>query len=77
MGFYETTPECGQTGLTVSFQHSSGFQKDEDEANKEAEAKLEEIRTAGKEKGDKVVEDLISATVNVNPEVPQKIVAKS
>lgn len=36
-----------------------------------------EIKDAGSKKGDKVVEDLIYALVNVNPEVPEKIVAKS
>lgn len=58
-------------------QHSSGFKKDEEDANKEAEAKLAEIKDAGSKKGDKVVEDLIYAMVNVNPEVPDKIVSKS
>lgn len=58
-------------------QHSSGFKKNEEDANEEAEAKLVEIKDAGSKKGDKVVEDLIYALVNVNPEVPEKIVAKS
>lgn len=66
----------GRSALT-RLQHSSGFKKDEEEANKEAEAKLAEIKDAGSKKGDKVVEDLIHATVNVNPEAPEKIVSKS
>ena len=61
----------------MSIQHSSGFKKDEEDANEEAEAKLAEIKDAGNQKGDKVVEDLIYAMVNVNPEVPDKIVSKS
>jgi V-type H+-transporting ATPase subunit G len=55
-------------------QHSSGFKKAEEDANKEAEEKLKEIEAAGKKHGDKVVEDLIKATTDVKPQVPEKIV---
>ncbi|KAJ5605146.1 hypothetical protein N7510_010300 [Penicillium lagena] len=58
-------------------EHSSGFKKAEDDANNEALAKLEEIKDAGKNKGDKVVQDLIYATTQVKPEVPEKIVIKT
>ncbi|KAL2222311.1 G subunit of V-type ATPase [Thermoascus aurantiacus ATCC 26904] len=58
-------------------EHSSGNKKAEEEANREAEAKLQEIREAGKKMGDKVVNDLVSAAVNVKPEVPEKIAAKA
>ncbi|KAJ5621963.1 V-type proton ATPase subunit G [Penicillium herquei] len=55
-------------------EHSSGFKKAEEDANKEAEEKLKEIQSAGQKQGDKVVEDLIQATTDVKPEVPEKIV---
>jgi len=41
----------------------------------EAEEKLNEIKTAGKKHGDKVVSDLIKATTDVKPYVPEKIAA--
>jgi V-type H+-transporting ATPase subunit G len=41
----------------------------------EAEEKLKEIQAAGKKQGDKVVSDLIKATTDVKPEVPEKIAA--
>lgn len=56
-------------------QHSSGFKKAEDDANQEAEEKLKEIQAAGKKQGDKVVQDLIKATTDVKPQVPEKIAA--
>lgn len=36
--------------------------------------KIKDIEAAGKKQGDKVVEDLIKATTDVKPEVPEKIV---
>lgn len=57
------------------FQHSSGFKKAEEDANQEAEEKLKEIKVAGQKQGDKVVQDLIKATTDVKPQVPEKIVA--
>lgn len=44
----------------------------EEDANRETEAKLEEIKRIGKEKGNKVVEDLLRAVMNVDPEPPSK-----
>lgn len=44
----------------------------EEEANKEAESKLEEISRTGKEKGNKVVQDLLRAVLDVQPEPPSK-----
>jgi V-type H+-transporting ATPase subunit G len=60
------------TKLTAG-QHASGNKKAEEEANKDAEIKLKEITEAGKKTGSKVVEDLITAVITVNPEVPDKI----
>ncbi|KAL1979807.1 hypothetical protein VTN96DRAFT_5093 [Rasamsonia emersonii] len=56
-------------------EHTSGNKKAEEEANREAELRLQEIKEAGKKHGDKVVSDLINAVVNVKPEVPEKIAA--
>ena len=54
-------------------QHASGNRKAEEEANKDAEAKVKEITGAGKKSGSKVVADLIKAVITVNPEVPDKV----
>ncbi|PGH14572.1 V-type ATPase, G subunit [Polytolypa hystricis UAMH7299] len=54
-------------------EHSSGNKIAEDEANKEAEVKLQEITDAGKEKGGTVVGNLIQAVIDVRPEVPVKL----
>ncbi|KZF24249.1 V-type ATPase [Xylona heveae TC161] len=56
-------------------EHGSGNKKAEDEANKEAEAKIKEIQQIGEKLGSKVVEELLQAVVNVKPEVPSKIAA--
>ena len=53
-------------------QHTSGNKKMEEDANKETEAKLEEIKKVGKEKGNKVVEDLLHAVIDVNLKPPSK-----
>jgi len=44
----------------------------EEDANRETEAKIEEITKVGKEKGNKVVEDLLQAVMNVHPGQPGK-----
>jgi V-type H+-transporting ATPase subunit G len=54
-------------------QQTSGNKKAEDDANKDAEAKVKEIQSAGKKSGDKVVNDLIKAVTTPRPEVPEKI----
>ncbi|PYI32821.1 vacuolar ATP synthase subunit G [Aspergillus indologenus CBS 114.80] len=58
-------------------EHSSGYKKAEEDANKEAEVKLQEIKDAGSEKGSKVVDDLIHALIDVKPEASEKIVVKA
>ncbi|KAL3469443.1 H+-ATPase G subunit-domain-containing protein [Aspergillus californicus] len=58
-------------------EHSSGYKKAEDDATKEAEVKIEEIKKAGKDKGPQVVEKLINALVDVKPEPSAKIVTKA
>ncbi|OQD62544.1 hypothetical protein PENPOL_c012G01667 [Penicillium polonicum] len=56
-------------------EHSSGYKVSEAEADKEAEVKLQEIKEAGKEKGDKVIADLIRVTTDVKPVASEKIKA--
>lgn len=53
-------------------QHSSGNKKAEEDANREAERKVEETKKIGSEKGSKVVEDLLNAVTNVQPVPPGK-----
>ncbi|KIW08939.1 V-type ATPase, G subunit [Verruconis gallopava] len=53
-------------------EHSSGNKKMEDDANKETTKKIEEIKKIGKERGPKVVEDLLNAVTNVKPVPPAK-----
>jgi V-type H+-transporting ATPase subunit G len=43
----------------------------EEEANKDTEKKISEIKSTGKSKGQKVVDDLLQAVMNVKPEVPE------
>ncbi|OXV05186.1 hypothetical protein Egran_07048 [Elaphomyces granulatus] len=57
-------------------EHSSGNKKAEEEANREAETKLQEINESGKKTGEKVVADLIHAVISVNPEVLEKIAVR-
>lgn len=63
--------------MTGCSQHTSGDKKAEDEADKEAEVGLREIKDAGGKKGDDVVEKLIQAVVDVRPEASEKIVGKT
>ena len=48
-------------------QHTQGNKAAEDEANKEADAKIVEIQNAGKKGQDKVTQDLLSAVFDVHP----------
>ncbi|MCJ1299464.1 H(+)-transporting V1 sector ATPase subunit G [Hypocenomyce scalaris] len=56
-------------------EHSSGNQKAEEDASKDAEAKLREIKEAGKKSGDQIVEDLLKVVMEVKPEVPDRVAA--
>lgn len=42
----------------------------EEDATKETEKKISEIKGTGKGKGKKVVDDLLQAVMDVKPEVP-------
>jgi hypothetical protein len=53
------------------WQHTSGNKKAEEDANKEAEAKIKEIHEIEKKSGPKVVEQLIAAVITPKPEPPR------
>lgn len=54
-------------------QHSQGNKQAEDEANKEAEVKIKEIKVAGQKGQDKVVKDLLKAVFDVKPVPPTEV----
>ena len=54
-------------------QHTSGNKKAEEDANRDAEEKVTEIKKAGGKTGEQVVEDLLKAVTDVRPEVPDRI----
>lgn len=54
-------------------QHTSGNKKAEDDASKDAESKIQDIKGAGKKGQDKVVADLLNAIFDVKPVVPDRI----
>ncbi|KAK4213906.1 H+-ATPase G subunit-domain-containing protein [Rhypophila decipiens] len=49
-------------------EHSQGNKQAEEEADKEADVKIKEIKEAGKKSQDQVVKDLLSAVFDVKPE---------
>ncbi|KAJ0294108.1 hypothetical protein COL26b_005154 [Colletotrichum chrysophilum] len=55
---------------TNDLKHTQGNKQAEDEANKEAEGKIKEIKDAGKKSQDKVVADLLKAVFEVKPVPP-------
>lgn len=59
-----------RTGLIRWTQHTQGNKAAQDEADKEAEAKIREIKAAGKKSQGKVVDDLLNAVFKVNPVPP-------
>jgi len=63
---------AGSTDSRV-LQQGSGNKKAEEDANKDADAKVKEIDEAGEKSGSKVVDDLIKAVTSPHPEVPEKI----
>lgn len=54
-------------------KHTSGNEKAQEDANEEAETKMKEIKEAGTESQNKVVEDLLKAVFDVKPVVPSRI----
>ena len=61
--------------MLIVVQHSSGNKKAEEDADKEAEKSLAEIKKIGEKSGDKVVNDLLKIVMDVKAEVPEKIAA--
>ncbi|OIW29193.1 V-type ATPase [Coniochaeta ligniaria NRRL 30616] len=56
-------------------EHTQGNKQAEEEANKEAEARIKEIKDAGKKNQDKVVKDLLKAVFEVHPVAPTQAAA--
>jgi V-type H+-transporting ATPase subunit G len=55
------------------WQHTSGNKKAEEDADKDTEKKLEEIKQIGSKTGPKVVEQLLKAVMDVQPQVPNRV----
>jgi V-type H+-transporting ATPase subunit G len=53
-------------------QHTTGNKQAEEEADKDAKAKIKQIKSAGEEKKDKVINDLLKAVFEVHPVPPSK-----
>lgn len=51
-------------------QHSKGNKQAEDEAGKDAESKIKEIKAAGQKSQDKVIKDLLAAVFEAKPVAP-------
>ncbi|CAF9920204.1 MAG: hypothetical protein GOMPHAMPRED_002008 [Gomphillus americanus] len=58
-------------------EQTGGNKKAEEDANRDTEAKLKDIKAAGSKSGDKVVEELLKIVTEVKPEVPQRVAAQS
>lgn len=54
-------------------QHTSGNKKAEEDAGKDAETKIKEIKEAGKKSQNAVIKDLLQAVFDVKPVVPERI----
>ncbi|KAK3622632.1 H(+)-transporting V1 sector ATPase subunit G [Elasticomyces elasticus] len=53
-------------------EHTSGNKAAEEQADKDTQKQLDEIKQIGKKTGPQVVEDLIKAVMTVNPQVPDR-----
>ena len=51
-------------------EHTQGNKQAEEEANKDAEAKIKEIKESGKKSQDQVVKNLLKAVFEAQPEPP-------
>lgn len=56
-------------------QQTSGNKEAEEDASKDADEQLKQIKEAGGKTGDKVVEDLLRVVTDVRPEVPDRVTA--
>ncbi len=66
-----------RTATNFGYQHTSGNKKAEEDADKETENRIREIKEAGDKNGDEVVESLLRAVIDAKPEVPKRFAAKS
>ena len=57
----------------ILMQHTSGNKKAEEDALKDVENKMKEIKEAGKKGQDQVVKDLLRAVFDIKPVVPERI----
>ncbi|KAJ9156198.1 hypothetical protein NKR23_g1185 [Pleurostoma richardsiae] len=53
-------------------EHTAGNKQAEEEANKEADVKIKEIKEAGKKSQESVIKDLLSAVIEVKAVPPSK-----
>lgn len=60
-------------GILIICQHTSGNKKAEEDADKDTEQKLQEIKEIGNKQGKKVVDDLLRAVTDVKPVVPERV----
>ena len=74
-------PSCLSSRASVDLltyctgQHSSGNKKAEEDAGKDADEQVKEIKSAGQKSGDKVIDDLLRVVTDVKPEVPDRVAA--
>ncbi|RDL38959.1 V-type proton ATPase subunit G [Venustampulla echinocandica] len=54
-------------------EHTSGNKKAEEDADKDAEMKIKDIKTAGKKGRDQVIKDLLQAVFDIKPVAPERI----
>lgn len=59
--------------VLILLQHTSGNKQAEEQAEKDTQSQLDEIKQIGKKTGPTVVDDLIKAVVEVKPEVPHQV----
>lgn len=59
--------------LICWIQHTSGNKKAEEDANKDSENQLKEIKEAGKKGESQVISDLLKAVFDVKPVAPERV----
>lgn len=57
----------------TSTQHTSGNKKAQEDANKDAESQMKDIKGQGSKGQDQVVKDLLKAVFDIKPVVPDRI----
>ena len=54
-------------------QHTSGNKSAEEQADKDTQKQLDEIKQIGQKTGPQVVDDLLKAVMDVRPQVPDRV----